>query len=212
MNARAAAPMIAWLRHHVDRAERGVSFNALAHCHARNLHSIVLHDEPDNRIRMFFADDGHPLSSNRHGVFSLAIHPHHCAVRFAGLFGEVYNEVYAITPNTAGPFMEMAYCSAITQGEGSLTPTGMRATVDCIRSERLDSNPKLRAHEPHTIYAPCARSAWLVFEGEEDPTYQPRCWTNDPAPDLSGLYQPMDSERVGRLLAEVVRLIAMATA
>src|SRR4051812_23895522 len=163
--------MITWLRHHVDRAARGVTYNALAHCHARNLHSIVLHDEPGNRIRMFFAEYGHPLSNNRHGVFSLAIHPHHCALRFAGLFGEACNEVYSITLDAAGTFVEMAYRSAITEGKAALTPTGRRATVHRIRSERLDSNPVMAAHELHTIYAPYGRSAWLVFEGEEDPAY-----------------------------------------
>jgi len=205
--------MIPFLRHHIDRAARGEKYNALSHCHIPNLHSIVLHDEPGNRVRMFYADYGHSLSLNRHDPeFSLAIHAHHCAVRFAGLFGDAFNEVYALTPHATGAFAEMAYRSGITQGESSLTPTGRRATVHRIRSENLMTNPVMAAHEMHTIYAGSGKHAWLVFEGAEDQHYESVCWTNNPSPDLSALYEPMDSERVRYLLEDTVQRMDRARA
>jgi len=200
------------IRHHIARAAAGHAYNAIENCHAENLHSIVLHDEPGNRIRMFYADHGHGLGGNRGSQFSIAIHPHHCDVRFIGLFGRASNDVYAITPNHAGEFGEMRYQSAITTGVGSLTPTGRRADVHRLRSELLTTNPALRAHELHTIYCDYQRSAWLVIEGAENAAYESLCWTNDPEPDLSELYKPMSSERVRYLLVEVLQQIERATA
>jgi hypothetical protein len=201
------------IQHHIARAAAGEPYNAIENCHAPDLHSIVLHDQPGNRLRIFYADWNHNLHRNKSGKFSIAIHSHHCALRFIGLFGGATNDVYAITPHSAGAFGEMRYQSAITTGAGSLIPTGKRAGVHLLRSERLTSNPKLAAHELHTIHAESgARSAWLVIEGAEDPSYESVCWSNDPKPDFAGLYKPVDSERVSYLLTEILRQTERPTA
>lgn len=200
--------LIPLLSHHRARAASGVPYNAISDCHARGMHSIVLHDEPGNRVRMFFADWEHALGNNRNGKFSIAIHPHHCTIRLVGLFGPAHNDVYALTPHAAGPFHQMAYKSAIGTGEGSLTPTGKMAFVHRIRTEALSTNPALAAHELHTIYVEAQRrAAWLVIEGQEDPGYESVCWTNNPSSDFSGIYSPMSCADVAETLNEVIRQI-----
>jgi hypothetical protein len=203
----------ALLRHHLERAERGLAYNALAHCHAEGLHSVVLHDEPTNRVRMFLATGDHALHHNRGGAYSIAIHPHHCDVRLVGLYGRTINDVYALTPNPSGDFLEMDYRSAINDGEGALTPTGKRADAHLLYSQHLSMDPLLHAHQLHTIYLPVGqRAAWLVFEGRSDPLYQAKCWTNNPEPRLAGLYRPMSTEDVAVCLHEALRGVERPTA
>lgn len=205
--------LIPLLEHHAERAERGEQYNAIANCHADGMDSIVLHDEPGNRVRMFFADWHHVLHRNRNGEFSIAIHAHHCDIRLVGLFGAARNDVYAITPHPSGPFAEMAYSSGVSS-ESSLLPTGQRAFAHLLRSELLEATVKLRAHEMHTIHlAEDVRAAWLVIEGAEDAEYRSVCWSNAKRPfDPSGLYQPMDSAAVAKRLREVLSKIAGASA
>jgi hypothetical protein len=195
------------LQHHAERAMRGAEYNALANCHCEGVDSIVLHDEPGNRVRMFFADRRHALHRNRYDVFSIAVHSHHCELRLVGLFGRAWNDVYALTPHANGPFSEMVYASGVT-GESSLTPTGAHAFAHRIRSEELGV-VAMQAPELHTIYVPeGARAAWLVIEGAEDEHYAPRCWTNDARPfDPSGLYERMSPAAVAGRLNTVIEMM-----
>lgn len=198
--------LIPWLQHHEDRAKRGVPYNAIRNCHAEDLHSIVLHDEPGNRVRMFVAGFQHSLWRNRSSRYSLAIHPHHCDIRFVGLYGPAFNDVYALTPNPLGAFAEMQYRSAIKDGAGSLTPTGRRADAHTLKQQPLSANPKLSAYELHSIYlAGNCMAAWLVVEGAEWDHYESLCWTNNESPSVAGLYQPMDGAEVAHVLGDVIR-------
>lgn len=196
------------LQHHAERARRGVEYNALANCHADGMDSIVLHDEPGNRVRMFYADWHHTLHRNRDGAFSIAIHAHHCDIRLVGLFGRASNDVYALTPHASGPFAEMDYTSGVT-GESSLKPTGARAFAHLLRSDPLTGAVTLKAHEMHTIYLrESQRAAWLVIEGAEDEHYAPRCWTNDPRPfNPAGLYERMTPAAVAGRLSTVITMM-----
>lgn len=185
-----------FLQHQLDRALRGEITNAITNCHAVGLDSIVFHDEPGNRVRMFLAQHHHTLHRNNPQAgnaydFSLAIHAHHCDVRFVGIFGKATNDRYRIMPNPEARFQEMAYTSGVT-GTGSLTPTGVRVSPYLVDRHALTTNPVMRASELHSIFVPRHETAaWLVIEGQEDPHYKSVCYTNDPNPDLSDLYQPM---------------------
>jgi hypothetical protein len=203
-----SAVLYAMLSHHVRRAEAGVRYNALANCHSRDMHSIVLHDEPGNRVRMFYAEVGHALWQNQPGYrFSIAIHPHHCDLQFIGLFGPVFNEVYALTPSARGDFEKMRFRSGITDSKAAMQPTGERAHAHRISREALFENPRLRAEELHTIYIGTGQeAAWLVIEGAEDPAYEPVCWTNETLPRLEGLYQPLEGERLVSMLRRIAKL------
>lgn len=212
--------MIALLEHHLRRAENGQSFNAIRDCHVVGMDSIMLHDEPGNRVRMFFARPGHDMHKNRidgYEPFSLAIHPHHFDITMCHLFGEVRNDVYAMVPNADGPFAEHEYKSVIFNGlkEGALVPTGERFDMHRIQSTKLGDVGRLHmpAHALHTVYVPQYRSAaWLVMEGEEDPNYRSRCWTNNKDPSLDGLYNPMDHGEVIDTLRKTVEYMGKPSA
>jgi hypothetical protein len=199
--------IIPWLEHHQERAARGVEYNALRNCHAIGLHSIMLHDEPGNRVRIFVANANHTLCRNRGDRYSVAIHPHHCDVRLIGLYGPAVNDVYALTPNPHGDFREMEYRSAITHGVAHFRRTGRRADAHAIAHQPLSTSPKLSAHQLHSIFLPASYiAAWLVVEGAEWREYESLCWTNDPDPVLSAeFYQKMNCEEVELLLGNVIQ-------
>lgn len=126
--------MKALIAHHLARARTGIEYNALRHCHVKNVYSIVLHDEPGNRVRMFFAGPLHELWRNVPDCVgnsdTLAVHPRHCDVRLVKLFGDVTNYRMGIVPRSEGAWHEFKYVSAITtNGPGSLTATGRRAEL-----------------------------------------------------------------------------------
>lgn len=190
-----------FLAHHADRAMRGVKYNAIKHCHARGLDSIMLHDEPGNRIRMFIAQHNHELHLNRSPAMTLAVHSHHCDVRFVNVYGDAQNDRFRVMLDPMGNFHEMDYKSAIITGTGSLTPTGARGVMIEVGYEPLANNPVMRANEMHTIWAAPGPCAWLVIEGVEDGDYDSRCWTRNTKPvDFTRLYHSMTQAEVAARL------------
>lgn len=196
------------LLHHAERAHRGHAYNALQNCHARGVWSVVLHDEPENRIRMFFASAEHDLDQRRRGRFTLGIHPHHCDVCLVPIFGPVENWRYIVTSeadHTALCLTRCRYQSAITGGGGRLIPDG-HAWLQRQYGRRdalADGAISMRARELHTIHVPAGqRSAWLVIEGAEDPFYQSVCYTDTPDFDAAGLYVPAQPSEVFYLLTQ----------
>lgn len=186
---------------------RGEITNALAHCHSRNLHSIMLHDEPGNRIRMFYADTGHQLYHNyvnESDTLNLAVHPHHCDLQFVNLFGYAQNHRFEAHENPEGWYELHDYVSGIQESKGALLPTGRKFDLTYTRNEAMSGNPFMYAHELHTIYNhPNRKAAWLVIEGREDPAYKPICYTDDRDINLDGLYQTMDNRQIIQVLDEV---------
>lgn len=197
--------ILALLEHHADRADQGVKFNAIGNCHAKNLDSIVLHDEPGNRVRMFVAKSGHTLGRNTPGdSFSIGIHPHHCDLRLVGLFGPAENHEYALTPHPTGDFMEFAYTSGVN-AIAAMDATGKRAFVHPIAGQALEAAPFLPAHRLHTVFLPAhAEAAWLVIEGREDPHFKPRLWSNVHEHSFEGLYRPIEPTALANMLRWVM--------
>lgn len=199
--------IVALLEHHQDRALSGHDYNALRNCHTRGLDSIVLHDEPGNRVRLFIAGWAHNLWTNRNGhQYSVGIHSHHCNVRLVRLYGQVYNQLHGIVPAAHGDFREYRYQSAITHGEGKVEPTGRRAFMELVNHSKAPFDAvSLQAYQLHTIFVPVnTDAAWLVIEGEEDPAYEPLFWSNADQISFDGLYEPMAREQVAKLLGTVV--------
>lgn len=192
----------AFLKHHIDRMRFVEKPNALKDCHVRGLDSIMLHDEPQNRIRMFFAHRDHELHYNdptKPDMLmpeqTLALHAHHCDVRLVPLFGPVLNYVVDLHHADDGLFRECFYSSAINDGAGGLELTGKRFAVDAVARSYLDKTPgglPLVACEVHGIFVPEGVSAaWLVIEGQEDGDYDKLCYTQNPVFDSDGMYEPM---------------------
>lgn len=201
--------MKALIQHHIARAESGVEYNALRDCHVHGIDSIVLHDEPGNRVRLFFAGYQHKLYQNKpdgNYTDSLAVHPHHCDIRLVRLFGDVTNYRMAMVPRGNGPWREFEYRSAIKTGEaGQLIPTGNSAELYVLSDDSLcNAGTLMKAWELHTIHVDHGfRAAWLVIEGREDPHYRSVCWSKAEAHDMDGLYQPMSGAEVAGVLRTV---------
>lgn len=197
----------ALLTHHADRIRKAGCPNAIMHCHVRGLASIMLHDEPGNRVRMFYATAGHELWRNAiplTGEMNLAVHPHHCDLTLALVFGRVCNTRFTALEHANGPFHMCQYSSAINDGKGGLEPTGrMFGLMQEKQSWLYPSGDKMAAHELHSIYVPKGESAaWMVFEGMEDPYYRKVCYTRNPEFDATGMYEPMALIEVERLLRD----------
>jgi hypothetical protein len=187
-----------FLHHHLERARRGEVTNVLQHCHVRGLWSLMLHDEPGNRVRLFYADESHELGPNA-GVLALrpgepmtlAIHAHHCDVTLVRVFGEVDNITVAVARDPDdGPLYRCMYESAITGEGGRLVNTGERFRYGMTELDQINRlGSQMTARTLHTIAVEAeTEAAWLVFEGREDPAYVPECFTNNPVFDSSGMY------------------------
>ena len=201
----------AFLQHHIDRLLFETKPNALNDCHVRGLDSIMLHDEPQNRIRLFFARPGHELHYNNMTgprafmpAQTLALHTHHCDVRLVPLFGPVFNYTVTLREHPAGLFRECAYYSAINDLGGGLEPTGRRFEVETMNVTRLGGTQRglwLDASEVHGIFVPRhVSAAWLVMEGEEDAGYNNLCYTQNPTFNTEGMYSPMRADAVAETL------------
>lgn len=180
-----------FLKHHYDRAMRGEIKNAIANCHAVGLHSIMLHDEPGNRIRMFVTTADHMLS-DANGNAQLAVHAHHCAVRLVPIFGTVFNLVY--TDMRPGLNYHVCDYTSGVHGQSSLKPKGLSVDFGRVKPTRLwGSGVAMGSKELHTVnVAPGERAAWFVFEGEEDPHYVSQCYSFAPEKfDPEPLYKSM---------------------
>lgn len=184
----------ALLAHHLDRAKRGEIKNAIRNCHVSGLHSVVLHDEPGNGIRMFYADECHGLAWNEGGrdPMPLAIHSHHRDITLVGVFGAAESLRYHIGGDGGVRLTKCRFESAITgKRGGELVSRGV--TRHLWMHERtvlsLGVESHLAADELHTVTVPPRTpAAWLVIEGAEDPDYVSTCYTNRPSWDAGFLY------------------------
>lgn len=197
----------AFLNHHADRLHRGGRVNALMNCHVRGLASVMLHDEPGNRVRLFYATAEHELWRNRDPLpadMNLAVHPHHCDITLVLVFGRVCNTRYVALPNAEGDFHGCRYDSAINGGAGGLFKTGDRFALQKVQQGWLyPTGDRMRAAELHSIYVPKGeQAAWLVLEGNADPSYLPVCYTRNPDFSNVGMYQPMERGEVERMLRD----------
>ena len=88
----------ALLNHHAKRIINRDSVNALMDCHVKGLLSIMLQDEPGNRIRMFYAMPDHQLYQRAGALnpaMTLAVHPHHCDITLVLVFAAVITAVFS---------------------------------------------------------------------------------------------------------------------
>ncbi len=204
----------ALLQHHARRIVNDTKRpNVLMNCHARGIHSTMLHDEPGNRMRLFYAGDQHTLWRNHPDTLddnmTLSVHPHHCDLSLVRIFGEAHNIIGRVRETKNGKFHECSYSSAILGGKGSLDPTGRKFDFVVIENRPLPNHGLAMAStELHTIYVPQGKAAaWLVLEGTPDPDYRPICYTANPEFSMEGMYEHGGwCEAVAMLRACVTRL------
>lgn len=191
-----------------------ICVRSLMHCHARNVHSLVLARGPADKslIRVFIAEPGHELGGNAPKIAetqqSVAFHPHHCELTLCPLFGDVRN--WTLWYDAEGMTIpRYRYKSALREGEMKFQRCG-QGLLKTVSFIPLDHAIHLEASEIHTMYAPSSEwAAWLVIEGREDPSYNSDffSFTDPNNQDMTGFYQRMDLDHVARLMTELERRI-----
>lgn len=197
-----------WRTHQAEIIQKSIM-----HCHVRGLHSIMLLDSPEKLIRLFVADAGNEMYFNKRDNFtkmpmSIGFHPHHCDLTLYCIKGDFIN--WTVTDNikendiTKFPAKKYLYTSKIKDENG-----GFKKIEDCflktIKTTMIleQDSVFLPANTIHTISCePNKVTAWLVFEGKEDPNYKPYCWSNTDLENinLSDLYQKPTVYDIQRLL------------
>lgn len=138
--------MLQLLMHHVGRTD----LTGISNCHVRGLHSIMLHDQEGNRVRLYVTTDDCELTRNyinsntaiaedrdvedddiesieeyRQGDLenmSLGLHGHRTAVRLEVLVGQLYNFTATVEEDSEnGGMRKYNYTSAITFPGGVTT-------------------------------------------------------------------------------------------
>ncbi|WP_041258199.1 hypothetical protein [Fibrella aestuarina] len=192
-----------------------IARRTLLNCHLPGLHSIVLVDQPGQRIRLFYKTAACRMEVDLHkGLLDLAIHPHHCNLSIEMVAGEMKHYVFERTDGFGVGIRlgEFAYQSAITQGVGKFTATG-EAYLRLVEKRHITlgyepcrNGVQLAADQLHTLsVGGFDRAMWLVIEGAEDPNYQPYSYAFDDLSqyDFSDLYVRPRPAEAARLFAEI---------
>lgn len=167
---------------------------SLLHCHAINVHSVMLLCSPGKTIRLFIGVPGHSLYRNtERQALSVGFHAHHCEVTLATHIGTVLNWRIQRIENGPIDLWRYRYESAITTGKPSFVQdreiTAETLSDATIKPGHLEY---MTASDLHTIYVPQDElAAWFVFEGREDASYDPATYSNADleAFDFSNLYK-----------------------
>lgn len=169
----------------------------IKNCHVRGVTSIRF----GHNIRMYIASHGHELHRNDgFGLMSLGIHAHHCDVTLIHLDGTPIENILFMPHDEGVPYHRCDYVSGVNNEKGELRNTGVKDRLKMVRRAPLMTHPML-AGQLHTVYLPQkAFSRWIVVEGNEDPNYVSRCWTNNPVFDTEGMYVPMTKDEIDSVL------------
>lgn len=178
------------------------------HCHARNVHSIMLLEAPGKTIRLFVAEPSHPLAQNYPERFSagmsVGFHAHHCDLTIVALRGKILN--WTVVPGNEFEVTEFAYRSELRgerPGFERRGTVGLR-TVD-QRHLTFGDSVFMHAAQLHTVAAvPGHWAAWLVFDGRDDANYSPACYSTSELEreTLDDLYKPVSEDQLDTLLRE----------
>lgn len=175
-------------------------------CHAVGVHSVVIGRDGKRLRRVFLTDKDHVLWQNDYdsGPYSVGFHGHHCDLTIESLHGRAFNEV--LVPGGLLKLAAWRYESALMD---SSRPGFVRLSENRsygIVTDLITSLIYMPAWMHHTIFVPYESvAAWVVTEGEEDPSYQPITYSDA---DLSawsadGMYQPLAERECLDLLSTV---------
>lgn len=198
---------------------KSIVSNSITNCHVRGLHSIMLLDVPEKRIRLYYLEPGSEISNldpidivNGDKPLNLAFHPHHCELGLKMVKGKLINWTIQETDRVGGSyFNKYEYRSQITHGEieFKLIQKYVKVTTLDFNYMSSDSNSYIfmDANKIHTVFTQDQKEpvAWLVFEGKEDPNYQSVCYSNKPLDNNEKdpvLYLPMFENEVLRILMD----------
>lgn len=201
---------------HLWRSNREeILSKSLLDCHANGLHSIMLSDSPQNRIRLYISmPDSELASNNPYDDFvdpPISYHPHHCDLTLYCVYGVLMNNVITGLLGNHNhdrtPLTRWEYQSKINTGDIKFKHAGNY----WMFHERLDyltvgKSVFLPAYSIHTVLTAAGQlTAWFVFEGQEDLNYEPFAYSNRDLAnqDFTGLYNKPSEEDVYELLKSV---------
>lgn len=187
--------------------------NSLENCHAYGVHSIVLSKEENYLRRIFVTSDWHELWKNHFPdnssyptyELSVAIHPHHCAVKLNTIKGQFENLQFTINPSLQNEFFtRYLYSSPITGKAGYFVKQGVSSLKLLERKVvKIGNSISLSSKQLHTVYLEKGKqAAWLVEESDENPFYKAECYSNAKLELFSfdGMYRPMTSETLEEIV------------
>ena len=184
---------------------------SLLNCHCLGVHSIMLLDCPGKTIRLYVADIGNELYKNEPGEghkLSIAFHPHHCDLTIEVLRGGLGNWIVEHTGNVAS-FVINKYFYHSKIKEDKIGFEQLRSVF--LRTKAINwygtgESFTLKATDIHTVFCDTNKvTAWLVYEGKEDPNYIPYSYSDADLENQSfeGLYTKPNKEDVLRLLDKI---------
>lgn len=192
--------MRALIQHLLDNNLDAIVARSLNNCHAKGVSSIVLIDAPGERVRLFVAHENHDLARNspalyREAGMSIGFHPHHCNITLQQVAGTIWNWIVAPIDYTEIGTTKYSYESSITGTETQFIKQGYaNLGTRSLYSLGNGESCQMDANELHTITCEAGEvAAWFVFEGKEDPEYEPVCYSTSYLEgfDPYGLYTPM---------------------
>jgi hypothetical protein len=191
------------IKHLAKENKKEILERSLKNCHCKGLHSIVLLESKGKTIRLYFTDKEHEL----HGS-SLALHPHHCNLTIHMIKGSMTNCI--VVEDYLGWLVldKYLYHSHITEGQMKFEFIKKDfLTVVCQTNLVKGNSIHLDAKDIHTVI--CEKgtvNAWMVYEGEEDETYKPYCWSSSDLNKIptEGLYEKFkDMKEINQCLSEI---------
>lgn len=189
---------------------------SLLNCHAKGLHSLMLVDEPEARIRIFYAEPNHELYRNMPGYngtegMAVGFHPHHCYIKLIPILGIIYNWMVKLNEQGELAMDEFLYDSSIIgNGTGFRYQKKARLTTHALNVIGPNQMVGMNAHKLHTVgVRKNACAAWIVREGKEDFEYKPLCYSNAnlERASFAELYQKPNRTTIDNLKAEILNQI-----
>lgn len=187
-----------------------VASKSIRNCHALGVDSLLFRDTPGAMIRAFVCRPEHELWLNCPTLvypFSVGLHPHHCDVTLAPIYGNAFNVTHVLG---FGNTMLQAYQyeSEITGTGGKFTRLGFSRGFN-LQKTLIGKPIAMKAREIHTIYVPQGEgAAWYVCEGAENPNYRSITYSNAnlEAETFEGMYQPMTADDVREIVNKLKAL------
>lgn len=199
------------IKHLIENNLEEIVSKSLMNCHCVGLHSVMLLDCPGKTIRLYVSMPDSEISKPRTAIFSvtpdntpLAFHPHHCDLTLHCLVG-CLNNVNVKENMFSGDYVtKYLYHSKIKEGEIKFEVKGSsRLKLYAHRQLSSGDTLYLKASDIHSVFCtPYSLTAWLVYEGQEDPNYVPYCWSNRDLnkQDYTNLYRKATKDEVMLLL------------
>lgn len=209
------------VRHLVANNLDEIVSKSILNCHCRGVHSIMLLDAPEKRIRLYVAKGENEMYRNMYHLvtsgriisrlhprndMSVGFHAHHCNITLYCIKGELHNWIVKEVPIECKGFdiVKWAYQSYITKGEMVFKKIGdSRLETVEYKIVKQGGEIVLDAKQIHTVAChPFEVTAWLVFEGKEDPDYESYIWTTSNLNNMNtdGMYIKPTKTQVLELL------------